>query len=116
MMLGPGPALRLTVYLKVNARWHHKPAYSEIVARAHAAGLAGASVFHGNEGFGKSEHIHTTHLLSFNGDLPCAVMIIDAEDRIRAFLPRIEEILEDGIVFLEPVEVVHYVGSRDGRR
>jgi PII-like signaling protein len=116
MTLGPGPAIRLTVYLKVNARWHHKPVSSEIVQRAHAAGLAGASVFHGDEGFGKSEHIHTTHLLSFNGDLPCSVVIIDSEERIRSFLPRVEEILEDGIVFLEPVEVVRYVGSRDGHR
>ena len=115
MTLGPGPALRLTVYLKVNAHWHHKPVYSEIVQRAHAAGLAGASVFRGNEGFGKSEHIHTTHLFSFNGDIPAAVVIIDAEERIRAFLPRIEEILEDGIVFLEPVEVVRYVGKAGSR-
>jgi len=114
MTLGPGPALRLTVYLKVNARWHHRPVYSEVVHRAHAAGLAGASVFRGDEGFGKSEHIHSTRLFSLNGDLPCAVVIIDAEARIRAFLPRIEEILEDGIVFLEPVEVVRYAGG--GRR
>ena len=116
MTLGPGPALRLTVYLKVSAHWHHKPVYSEIVQRAHAAGLAGASVFRGNEGFGKSEYIHTTHLFSFNGDVPAAVIIIDSEERIRAFLPRIEEILEDGIVFLEPVEVVRYVGSAGGGR
>ncbi len=111
MTLGPGSAIRLTVYLKMNARWHHRPVYSEIVHRAHAAGLAGASVFHGDEGFGKSEHIHTTRLFSFNGDLPCAVLIVDAEERIRAFLPKIEEVLEEGIVFLEPVEVVHYVGK-----
>lgn len=116
MTLSPGPALRLTVYLKVNAHWHHKPVHTEIVHRAHAAGLAGASVFHGDEGFGKSEHIHATRLFSFNGDLPCAVIIIDAEERIRAFLPRIEEVLEDGIVFLEPVDVVRYVGSAGGVR
>lgn len=111
MMLAPGPALRLTVYLKVNARWHHRPAYSEIVQRAHDAGLAGASVFRGDEGFGRSEHIHTTRLFSFNGDVPAAVVIIDTEERIRGFVPQIEEILEDGIVFLEPVEVVRYVGK-----
>lgn len=116
MPLGPGPALRLTVYLKTNAHWHHKPTHFEIVKRAHDAGLAGASVFHGSEGFGKSEHLHTTHVFSFNGELPCSVTIIDTADKVRAFLPRIEEILEDGIVFLDDVEVVHYVGKADQRR
>jgi uncharacterized protein len=111
MMLAPGPALRLTVYLKVNARWRHRPVYSEIVQRAHDAGLAGASVFRGDEGFGRSEHIHTTRLFSFNGEVPAAVVIIDTEERIRAFLPQVEELLEDGVVFLEPVEVVRYVGK-----
>jgi PII-like signaling protein len=111
MTLAPGPATRLTVYLKANARWHHKPVSSEIVERAHRAGLAGASVFRGDEGFGKSAHIHTTRLLSLNGDLPCAVVIVDVDERIRAFLPQIEEILEDGVVFLEAVEVIGYDGG-----
>lgn len=115
MMLAPGPAQRLTVYLKLNARWHHRPVYAEIVQRAHDLGLAGASVFRGDEGFGRSEHIHATRLFSFNGEVPAAVVIIDTEERVRAFLPRIEEILADGVVFLEPVEVVRYVGKTASR-
>lgn len=113
-MLEPGPAARLTVYLKGNATWHHKPLYRELVHRAHRAGLAGASVFHGDEGFGKSEHIHTTRLLSFSDDLPCAIVIVDAEEKLRGFLTELDELLDDGVAFLEPVEVVKYVGSRDG--
>ena len=42
-------------------------------ARAHRAGLAGASVFHGIEGFGRTQRIHTTRLLSLSQDLPVAV-------------------------------------------
>lgn len=49
-----GSALRVTVYIGENDTWHHKPLYTEIVHRAHAAGLAGASVFRGIEGFGAS--------------------------------------------------------------
>lgn len=116
MALGPGSAIRMTVYLRVSARWHHRPVYSEIVQRARDAGLAGASVFHGDEGFGRAEHLHTTHLFSLNGSAPCAVIIIDAEERIRAFLPRVEEVLEDGIVYLEPVEILRYAGSVGGSR
>lgn len=115
MTLRPGPAARLTIYLKHGAQWHHKPVYWEIVHRAHDAGLAGASVFRGDEGFGRSERIHTPHLLSFNGELPCSVVIVDAEEKLRAFLPQVEEILTEGVAFLQPVEVVQYVGGERGR-
>ena len=59
-----GPATRLTVMVGESDQAHHHPVYTEIVHRAHKAGLAGASVFRGIEGYGKSNHIHTTRLLS----------------------------------------------------
>jgi len=105
-----GAALRLTVYIGEDDRWHHRPLYTEIVHRAHAAGLAGASVFRGVEGFGASSRIHTTRLLSLSEDLPVAVVIIDAEERIRGFLPELGELVTEGLVILDPVEVVRYVG------
>lgn len=115
MTLRPGPAARLTVYLRLAAQWHGRPAYAEIVRRAHAAGLAGASVFRGDEGYGRSERIHVPHLLSFNGDLPCAVEIVDSEETLRAFLPQVEELLSEGVALLQPVEVLHRAGV-DGNR
>ncbi|UFR06332.1 DUF190 domain-containing protein [Streptomyces sp. Go40/10] len=101
-----GPALRLTVYVDENDTWHHKPLYSEIVHRAHAAGLAGASVFRGIEGYGASSRIHTSRLLSLSEDLPVAVVVVDAEERVRAFLPQLEELVGEGLVTLEECEVV----------
>jgi PII-like signaling protein len=89
---------------------HHHPVYTEIVHRAHRAGLAGASVFRGIEGFGKSHHIHTTRLLSLSEDLPVAIVIVDTDERIQAFLPELEELEIEGLVILEPVEVVRYAG------
>ncbi|MFF7366841.1 DUF190 domain-containing protein [Streptomyces tricolor] len=104
-----GPALRLTVYIGENDTWHHKPLYSEIVHRAHAAGLAGASVFRGIEGFGTASRIHTSRLLSLSEDLPVAVVVVDAEERIRAFLPQLDELVGEGLVTLEECEVVRSV-------
>jgi hypothetical protein len=89
---------------------HHHPVYTDIVHRAHRAGLAGASVFRGIEGFGKSNHIHTTRLLSLSEDLPVAVVIVDTEERISAFLPELEELNIEGLVIVEPVEVIRYAG------
>ncbi|MEU4167215.1 DUF190 domain-containing protein [Streptomyces sp. NPDC026665] len=105
-----GDALRLTVLIGENDTWHHRPLYAEIVHRAHAAGLAGASVFKGIEGFGASSLIHTSRLLSLSEDLPVAVIVVDTEERVRAFLPQLDELVTEGLVVLDPCEVIRYVG------
>ncbi|MEU6477551.1 DUF190 domain-containing protein [Streptomyces sp. NPDC047017] len=107
-----GTALRLTVFLGENDTWQHKPVYSEIVHRAHAAGLAGASVFRGVEGFGASSLIHTSRLLSLSEDLPVTIVIIDTEERVRAFLPQLDELVGQGLAVLDECEVVRYT-ARD---
>ncbi|MFE9503368.1 DUF190 domain-containing protein [Streptomyces anthocyanicus] len=105
-----GTALRVTIFVGENDTWHHRPLYSEIVHRAHKAGLAGASVFRGVEGFGASSLIHTTRLLSLSEDLPVAVVIVDTEERVRAFLPQLDELVAEGLVILDDCEVIRYVG------
>jgi PII-like signaling protein len=109
-----GRALRLTIFVGEDDTWHHKPLYTEIVHRAHAAGLAGASVFRGIEGYGASSHIHTTRLLSLSADLPLAIVIVDVEDRVRAFLPQLDDLVTEGLVILDEVEVVRYIGRAAG--
>ncbi|MEU9975368.1 DUF190 domain-containing protein [Streptomyces sp. NPDC051014] len=105
-----GRALRLTVHIGEDDIWHHKPLYTEIVHRAHAAGLAGASVFKGIEGFGATSRIHTARLLSLSEDLPVAVVVVDTEERIREFLPQLDELVTEGLVTLDDCEVIRYVG------
>ena len=57
-----GPSQRLTIFIGETDHYHRRPLYSEIVRRARQAGLAGASVFRGIEGFGASSRIHTTRI------------------------------------------------------
>ncbi|MGK5639600.1 DUF190 domain-containing protein [Streptomyces sp. URMC 126] len=107
-MIPPGPALRLTVYLGESDTAHGRPLFSELVHRAHRAGLAGAGVFRGIEGYGASSRVHTTRLLSLSEDLPVAVVIVDVPERVRAFLPVVDELLDGhpgGLVTLDEVEV-----------
>jgi PII-like signaling protein len=80
------------------------------VHRAHRAGLAGASVLRGIEGYGASSRIHTARLLSLSEDLPIAIVIVDAEERIRGFLPQLDELVGEGLVIIDPVEVIRYAG------
>lgn len=108
-----GRALRVTIFIGENDVWHRKPLYTEIVHRARKVGLAGASVFRGIEGFGASSMIHTSRLLSLSEDLPVAVVIVDDEQRVRNFLPQLDDLVTEGLVILDDCEVIRYVGRSD---
>ena len=105
-----GPSMRLTIFIGETDQWHHHPVYTEIVHRAHKAGLAGASVMRGIEGFGASSRVHTTRILSLSEDLPVAIVIVDTADRIETFLPELDELIHEGLVILDPVNVIKYLG------
>ena len=111
----PTEALRAMIFVSEGDTWHHKPLFSEIVHRAHAAGLAGASVFRGVEGFGASSLVHTTRLLSVSDELPIVVVIVDAAERVRAFLTELDGLVGEGLVLLDEVEAIHYGRSEEHR-
>ena len=101
-------ARRLTIFVGETHQWHHGPLYAEIVHRAHKAGLAGATVVRGIEGFGRSRQLHTTRLLSLYEDLPCQIIIVDTPERIDAFLPTLDELIDQGLVVLDDVTTIKY--------
>ena len=105
-----GHQKRLTIFVGESDHHGHTPLATEIVRRAHRAGLAGASVFRGVEGYGASNHIHTTRILSLSDDLPIAIIIVDTDEAIQRFVPELDELITEGLVILDEVEVIKYVG------
>ena len=98
-------ARRLMIIVDEDATFEHKPVYTEIVQRAHDAGLAGASVFRGIEGFGSSRQLHTSRILSLAENLPAMIVIVDSPAAIDAFLPQLTELNVRGVVALDDVEL-----------
>ena len=103
-------AVRVSIYIGESDRHGHTPLHSEIVQRARAAGLAGATVLHGVEGFGASSVIHTSRLLTMSEDLPVVIVIVDTAEHIDRFLPQLDDLITQGLVVRETVDIIKYEG------
>ncbi|MEA2632741.1 MAG: uncharacterized protein QOE66_2960 [Chloroflexota bacterium] len=105
-----GAALLVRIYIGEADHHGGKPLYQAIVSFLRERGMAGATVLRGIEGFGANAHLHTTRLLRLSEDLPILIEVVDEEDRIRAILPELDEMVGDGLITLEKVEVLAYRG------
>jgi hypothetical protein len=110
-MQAPQPAVLLRIYTEAGKMNNHRPLYEDVVMKARAAKLAGATVLRGPMGYGLHAKIHTAKILDLSAKLPLVIEIVDAEDKIRAFMNELDSMKEMGLVTLEKVEVIHY-GSR----
>ena len=90
-----------------------RPLYEAIVHEARRRGMAGATVFKGVAGFGANSLVHTAKILRLSEDLPLVVDIVDEEATIAAFLPWLDEHVQEGLVTLEAVEVVVYRSTEE---
>jgi PII-like signaling protein len=104
----PEDGALLRIFLGESDRWHGKPAYEAIVLAAREAHLAGATVYHGVMGFGAKSRLHTAKILRLSEDLPVVIEIVDSMEKIEAFIPKIDQIVTDGLITIEPVRVIKY--------
>jgi hypothetical protein len=102
------------IFIGESDRWHGKPLYQAIVERVREEGLAGATVLRGIEGFGADSRLHTARILRLSEDLPVVVEIVDSAEQIERVLPVLDEMVGEGMVTLERVEVIAYRGSAPG--
>ena len=89
-------------------RWNGRPLYEAIVEAARRQGLAGATVWKGCMGFGAHSRLHTAKILRLSQDLPVVIEIVDAPEKVEAFLPVLGQMVSEGLVTLERAEVVMY--------
>jgi PII-like signaling protein len=82
--------------------------YTAIVEAARKQGLSGATVFKGIEGFGGHSVVHAARVFDLSTDLPILIEVVDTEEKIREFIPLLDELVHEGLVTLETVEIIHY--------
>lgn len=105
---GNGTLLRIFIGESDREPATDRPLYEAIVRRAKEAGLAGATVLRGPMGFGRHSRVHTAKVLELSTDLPIVIEIVDAEEKIAAFLPAVDALVSEGLVTIEAVRVLKY--------
>jgi PII-like signaling protein len=103
---GEGKLLR--IFIGESDHYEGKPLYQALVERARSEGLAGATVIRGIEGYGASSHVHTSRILRLSEDLPIIIEIVDTAENVERILPMVDEMVGDGMVTVERVEVLTY--------
>jgi PII-like signaling protein len=106
-------ATLLRIFIGDRDKHGHVPLYEAIVLKARELHLAGATVLRSPLGFGKSSRMHTAKILQLSTDLPLVIEIVDAPEKIEAFLPVLDEMMGGGLVTLEKVQVIHYRSHHD---
>jgi PII-like signaling protein len=104
----PRNSMLLRIFIGENDRHDHRPLYEAIVLKARELHLAGATVLRGPMGFGHSSRLHTAKIVRLSDDLPLVIEIVDAEEKINAFLTTLDAMMVSGLVTLEKVQVLQY--------
>jgi PII-like signaling protein len=104
----PAEAILLRIFIGEKDRHKGKPLHEAIVLKAREMHVAGATVLRGPMGFGHSSRLHTAKILRLSEDLPIVIEIVDAKDKIDAFLVELDTMIGSGLVTLEPVQVLRY--------
>ena len=98
----------LRVFIGESDKHEGKPLYEWLVLKAREAGLAGATVLRGIEGFGAHSRLHTAKILRLSEDLPIVVEIVDSLEKIEGFMPVVDHAIREGLATLERVQVRFY--------
>lgn len=104
----PKEGFLLRIFIGESDKWEGKPLYEAIVLKARELHLAGATVLRGPMGFGAHSRLHTSKIMRLSEDLPMIVEIVDAKEKIDAFMPHVDAMVQEGLVTLERVEVIQY--------
>ncbi|ADQ14098.1 DUF190 domain-containing protein [Halanaerobium hydrogeniformans] len=110
-MIGEGKILK--IYIGETDQWQGEPLYEQLIMKFKEKGLAGATAIAGIEGFGLSTKIKSSHIWELSEDLPIIVEVVDKAEKIEAVIPMVEEMVKDGLVTVEEIEIITYKSQEE---
>jgi uncharacterized protein len=107
-----GERTLMRIHIGESDKWHGKPLHEAIVEILQKDGFSGVTVLRGVAGYGSSSVYHTDKLLRLSQDLPIILEVIETQERIDQMLPRLDEMVDGGLITLEKVRVILYRAAK----
>jgi len=107
-----GERTLMRIHIGESDKWHSRPLHEAIVELFRKEGFSGVTVLRGVGGYGGSSVYHTDKLLRLSQDLPIVLEVIEYQERIDQILPRLDEMVEGGLITLEKVRVILYRAAK----
>lgn len=103
-------AVRLKIYVGESDRYQGKPAYQAVVQLMRERGFWGATVTRGVYGYGKRSRLHSASALRLSEDLPLIIEAVEAEEKVKALVSELSEMVKGGLITVEDVRVLRHIG------
>jgi len=103
-----GERTLMRIHVGEGDKWRGKPLYQAIIELLQREAFLGATVLRGCGGYGSSRRHHTDNILRLAQDLPIVIEVVEFQERVERILPRLDEMVEGGLITLEKAHVILY--------
>ena len=103
-----GKAKLMRIFIGENDKWHDKPLHRALVESMRANDIAGVTVYQGILGYGANRRMHKDTALHLSHDRPMMLSVVDTEEKLRAFSPILDGMVQQGLVVLSDVDIIKY--------
>jgi PII-like signaling protein len=103
-----GKAKLMRIFIGENDKWHDKPLHRALVESMRANDIAGVTVYQGILGYGANRRMHKDSALHLSHDRPMMLSVVDTEEKLRAFSPILDGMVQQGLVVLSDVDIIKY--------
>jgi PII-like signaling protein len=110
-----GKAKLMRIFVGENDKWHDVPLYRALIESMRANDIAGVTVYQGILGYGANRRIHKESTLNLSHDRPMMLSVVDSEEKLRAFFPILDSMVQQGLVVLSDVDVIKYTHNYSGQ-
>lgn len=103
-----GERTLMRIFIGENDKYGRIPLYKALVELFRREGCAGVTVVRAVAGYGAHTSYHTDKLLRLANDLPLIVEVVESQEKLEQILPRLDEMMDGGMVTLEKATVIRY--------
>lgn len=100
------PHKMLSIFVGQGDLWKDRKLSDAIVFALEKHGVSGVTLIEGAMGFGVHRRVHRKGLFGVSDEKPVMIMAVDEEERLRSVLPKLGELIKEGLVMMQDVEVI----------